>query len=76
MVVSGVRDIDWQYLDVPSENSIGVGERVSAEAGGLPIYRVMALSDGRAWLREEQGGIDRVAPLSAFHWKACGATPE
>jgi hypothetical protein len=74
--MSGVRDIDWQYLDVPSEHTIRIGERVSAEAGGLPIYRVMALSDGRAWLREEHGGIDRVAPLSAFHWKACGGTTE
>jgi hypothetical protein len=74
--VSGVRDIDWQYLDVPSQDTIRIGERVSAEAGGFPIYRVMALSGGRAWLREEQGGIDRVAPLSAFHWKACAGTTE
>jgi hypothetical protein len=74
--VSGATDIDWQYLDMPSEDSIRIGERVSAEAGGLPIYRVMALSDGRAWLREELGGIDRVAPLSAFHWKACGGAME
>ena len=74
--MSGVRDIDWQYLDLPSEETLRVGERVSAEAGGLPIYRVMALSDGRAWLRDEHEGIDRVAPISGFHWKACAETRE
>ena len=69
--MNGATEIDWQYLDIPSEQTVRVGEFVSAEAGGLPIYQVMALSDGRAWLREEHDGIDRVAPLSAFHWKAC-----
>ena len=74
--MSGATDIDWQYLDIPSESTIRVGERVSAEAGGLPIYRVMALADGRAWVREEQSGLDRLAPLSAFHWKACAGSRE
>ncbi len=72
--MSDAREIDWQYLDPPSETTVQVGELVSAEAGGLPIYRVMALADGRAWLREEFEGNDLVAPLSAFHWKASGET--
>jgi len=72
--MSGARNIDWQYLDIPSEACVKVGELVSAEAGGFPIYRVTALTGGRAWLREEHEGIDRVAPLSAFHWKACEET--
>lgn len=72
--MNGARNIDWQYLDIPTQDTVGVGELVSAEAGGLPIYRIMALADGRAWLREEHDGIDRVAPLSAFHWKACAGT--
>jgi hypothetical protein len=74
--MSGAREIDWQYLDPPSENTVKAGELVSAEAGGLPIYRVIAVADGRAWLREEHDGIDRVAPISAFHWKACAETME
>jgi hypothetical protein len=72
--MSGLKEIDWQYLDLPTRSSVKVGELVSAEAGGWPIYRVMALADGRAWLREEFEGVDRVAPLTAFHWKASGAT--
>lgn len=64
--------IDWQYLETPADGSVRVGERVSAAAGGLPIYRVMALSAGRAWLREERDGVDRVLPIDHFHWKACG----
>ena len=71
--MNGAREIDWQYLDAPSELSVRIGDFVSADAGGLPIYRVIALAGGRVWLREEHDGSDRVAPLSAFHWKACEA---
>jgi hypothetical protein len=46
------------------------GELISAEAGGMPIYRVMALRDGRAWLRDLEDEADRVTPLRDFHWKA------
>jgi hypothetical protein len=48
---------------------IAVGDLVSADAGGLPIYRVAALDTHRAWLRDETTGRDHVAPLSALHWK-------
>ena len=64
--------IEWEYLAAPAAGSIRVGERVSAAAGGLPIYRVMAIDGGRAWLREERAGVDRVLPIQHFHWKACG----
>ncbi len=67
------RAIDWQYLDRPRGEAVGVGDLVSAAAGGLPIYAVVALADGRARLRDQQDGSDRVAPLSDFHWKACEA---
>lgn len=67
------RDIEWQYLDSPSGGSVKVGERVSAAAGGLPIYRVMGLGDGRAWLHDLQSGMDKVMPITHFHWKAIAA---
>ncbi len=63
-------NIDWIYLNVADENCVRVGELISAEAGGLPIYKVMALSNGRAWLKDLDDGSDRVTPLSAFSWKA------
>ena len=66
------RCIDWEYLETPGAGSVRIGDRVSAAAGGLPIYRVMAIDGGRAWLREESGGVDRVLPIQPFHWKACG----
>ena len=63
-------DIDWVYLNLASETDVRIGELISAEAGGLPIYRVIALSNGRAWLKDLKDGSDRVTPLNAFHWKA------
>ncbi len=62
--------IDWIYLNFASEADVRVGELISAEAGGLPIYRIMAIKGGRAWLKDLDDGADRVTPLSAFHWKA------
>ncbi len=62
-------NIDWIYLNLGGGEA-RVGELVSAEAGGLPIYRIIALRDGRAWLKDLQDGADRVTPLTAFHWKA------
>ncbi len=69
-------NIDWIYLNLANADEVRVGELISAEAGGLPIYRVMALSNGRAWLKNLADGGDRVTPLSDFHWKALpSATP-
>jgi hypothetical protein len=66
-------DMDWIYLNLANQGDVAVGELISAEAGGLPIYRVMAIGDGRVWLRDLQDGSDRVTPLTAFHWKALPA---
>jgi len=63
-------DIDWVYLDQTASGAVRPGELISAEAGGMPIYRVMALRDGRAWLRDLEDEADRVTPLRDFHWKA------
>ncbi len=63
-------DIEWDYLAGGDDPAIAPGELVSAAAGGLPIYRVMSLADGRAWLRDIRDGADRVTPLAAFHWRA------
>ena len=62
--------IDWVCLDCGTIHDVSVGDVVSAAAGGMPIYRVMAAENGRVWLRDDRDGSDRVAPLSHFHWKA------
>jgi hypothetical protein len=63
--------IDWEFLDRAA--AIGEGDLVSAAAGGLPIYRVIALSGGRARLRDIEGGPEKITPLTEFHWKASAA---
>ena len=62
-------EIDWEFTDCASSGAIGVGDLVSADAGGLPIYRVMSLTYGRAWLRDIDTEADRVTPLRGFCWK-------
>ena len=64
---------DWVYMDVANETEVRVGELISAEAGGMPIYRVMSIDYDRAWLRDLTNGSDRLTPLRAFHWKALPA---
>ena len=61
--------VDWVLLDEGGMDGVRIGDLVSAEAGGLPTYRVVALKDGRAWLRDQHTGADRISPLSCFHWK-------
>ena len=62
--------IDWVCLDCAAVHAVCTGDIVSASAGGMPIYRVMAVENGRIWIRGDHDGSDRVAPLSHFHWKA------
>lgn len=68
-------EIEWIYLNLCADDAAQVGDLVSAEAGGLPIYRIMSLQDGRAWIRDLRDGSDRVTPLAAFHWKALPSAP-
>jgi hypothetical protein len=59
--------VDWVFLD---KAAVQIGDLVSADAGGMPTYRVVALEDGRAWLREGQHERIWVLPLAAVRWKA------
>ncbi|MGA2951872.1 MAG: hypothetical protein ABSD80_06525 [Caulobacteraceae bacterium] len=67
------RQIDWQFMDSDAARTVREGDIVSAAAGGLPIYKVMNLEGGRAWLRDIDTGADQVTPLTLFHWKAANA---
>ena len=60
--------VDWTLL---TQKTARVGDLVSADAGGMPIYRIVALDEGRAWLAGQAGAAEvREASLSRFCWKA------
>jgi hypothetical protein len=65
--MSGLGAVDWVLLD---RAALQVGDLVSADAGGMPTYRIMAVEDDRAVVRDSHHDSLRVLPLSAFHWKA------
>ena len=62
------REIDWIFFDC--REAVAPGDLVSAEAGGMPIYQVVSMANGRAWLKDTQDGSDRIGPLDGFHWMA------
>jgi hypothetical protein len=67
--------VDWIFVDSATPDSVRVGDLVSADAGGLPTYRILALQDGRAWLRDEEHKSDLISPLGRFRWKAALSAP-
>jgi hypothetical protein len=65
--------MDWTPLDQAAAEPVRAGDLVSADAGGLPIYRVMALEEDRAWVATRQGGPAHAMPLDGFRWRAVEA---
>ena len=63
----------WSLLDHAAKEPVKVGDMVSADAGGLPIYRVMACEPGRAWVATAMGGPARAMPLTGFRWRGAEA---
>lgn len=63
------RTLAWSLLD-PAAAPAQVGEWVSLDAGGMPIYRIEALEDGLAWLRDDTHPQPLRLPLSQFRWRA------
>lgn len=61
--------VDWALLDHAAREPVRVGDMVSTDAGGMPIYRVMAFADGRALLAGERHSPARHMPLAAFRWR-------
>jgi hypothetical protein len=61
--------IEWVHLDSEAPGAVHVGDVVSAAAGGLPIYRIVALADRQAWVSDEAHAQVRLLPLGAMHWK-------
>jgi hypothetical protein len=67
--------IEWIHLDRAAVGALQVGDLVSAAAGGLPTYRVVAVAvaDQQALVREEVRGASLVMPLGKLYWKAVSA---
>lgn len=59
--------MNWVPL---SKDAVAVGDYVSTDAGGMPIYRVVKLSGGQAWLQGERRPAVEVMPLDRFHWRS------
>ncbi|CAN7598509.1 hypothetical protein LJR225_004502 [Phenylobacterium sp. LjRoot225] len=59
--------IDWTSL---AKDAVSPGDLVSAAAGGLPIYRVLAVADGKAWLQEDRHPTPQLMSLDRLCWKA------
>ena len=59
--------VDWVLLagDAPQ-----VGDLVSADAGGMPIYRVVRIAGGHAWVQADGQPQPQETSLARFHWKA------
>lgn len=69
--MASVSALNWTPLSNPA--AVKVGDLVSADAGGMPIYQVVAIEEeGRAWLRREQTAQTLQMPLNRFCWKAAG----
>jgi hypothetical protein len=65
--------INWMLLDHEAAKPVQVGDVVSVEAGGMPIFRVVGLAGTKAWLDDEMGRVRRLAPLDGFRWRGAEA---
>jgi hypothetical protein len=62
-----MRELHWVFL---GRDAVKVGDLVSTDAGGMPIYRVMEIEGGQALLQDEEATGLRRMPLDRFRWRA------
>lgn len=60
--------VEWGLLDAAT-NPARVGDLVSVEAGGMPIYRVIALARGQAKLSGQRQTSVEDMSLDRFRWR-------
>ena len=60
--------IDWVLVDHQADRPVQVGDVVSADAGGMPIYRVVAV-EGRQLRLDDERHTAQVMPLDRFRWR-------
>lgn len=61
--------IKWELLDHAAARPVQVGDIVSVEAGGMPIFRVVGLAGTKAWLDDDAGRVRRLMALDSFRWR-------
>jgi hypothetical protein len=61
--------IEWIHLDLAAPDALRVGDVVSAAAGGLPTYRIVALAEQEAWVHDDDHAAIRLLPINRMHWK-------
>ena len=62
--------VDWVLL---AGREPAAGDVVSAEPGGMPLYRVVSVADGEALLQDERHHTTQKMPLARFQWKLAQA---
>ena len=64
--------LHWALLDPAADRPVEVGDLVSADAGGMPIFRVLAVAGRDLRLADERQGA-QVLPIERFRWRAAAA---
>jgi hypothetical protein len=70
--MASYRALDWVLLE-PATDRVRIGDLLSVEAGGMPIYQVEAVADGLVSLRDERRSQVQVRSLDRFRWRAAVA---
>lgn len=65
------RSVEWMLLDVTDSQPVAVGDLVSVEAGGMPVWRVTQVQGDRLQIVPADGGCAalREAELRQFRWR-------
>jgi hypothetical protein len=71
--MTDLHQLDWALLDHTAREPVRVGDLISADAGGMPIYHVTACEPGRAWVAAAPGAPARAMSLDGFRWR--GVSP-
>lgn len=61
--------IEWVLLDHASDHPVDVGDMVSVDAGGMPIYRVVGFAGREVQLANERDAAVGALPLERFRWR-------
>jgi hypothetical protein len=70
--MASLRAVDWKLFEYAAD-PVRVGDLLSVDAGGMPIYQVTAVADGLVSLRDERHPPVQVRSLNAFRWRGVAA---